>query len=203
MWLTDVSANDTSSTRSYEWTAETIAGFSNDVPMHVRLFNPADKDCNTCTVQSEDFFITGATKTNSSGSADTASPSATHSAAVSTSDIGLALGVGLGLGIPLAVAITSVVMFCCLPGRWREPQIHTADPYEAPLTAWKQPAPTSEHPQAPSEGYYSGQVQKASQKQHNRAQIGELQPELMRVEAPKDTERIELDANGSTSDFNR
>ena len=88
----------------------------------------------------------------------------------------------------------------------------TADAYEAPLTAWNQPPPSSSPRDVnpPSAGYYSGEIQKPHEHPpppppplQQRKTAMELQPELMRVEAPRDAERIELDANVSQSNLNR
>ena len=196
--LTFITANVTSiSMSSYSWPAETIAGFSNDTPMHIRLFNPEDKDCETCDVHSADFMITG-TKTNSSASqlSNSATPS-DQDITSSTKDLGLALGLALGLGIPAAVLVATIVTFCCLRSRGREPDIRTADPYEAPLTAWKESPPsTSREVEPPSNGYYGPQKQNTNiSSETEGSEINELQPELMRVEVPRDGEILELEGS--------
>ena len=171
--------------------------------MHIRVFNSEDKDCHTCDVISDDFHITGGTKTNSTGDSGTAAPSATQTATERNSNLGVALGVGLGIGIPLAAVITSIVTFCCLRRRGRDPEIRSADPYEAPLTAWKQLPPTSRDFDPSEAGYYAGDVQKPPGRAAHGPGAAELQPELMRVEAPRDAERIELDANVSQNNLAR
>jgi hypothetical protein len=100
--------------------------------------------------------------------------------------------------------LTSIVTLFCLRRRWREPRIETSDPYEAPLAAWKQSPPsTARGLGPPSADYYANQEHK-----HHGGEIGgqgivELQPELMRLEAPRDAERIELDANVVQSSLSR
>ena len=201
--LTNGTANVTdTSVRSMSWPAETIAGFSNDVPMHIRVFNPNDKDCETCNSQSKDFVIVGS-KANSSTSAS-ASPSATQASANASSSLRLGLGIGLGLGIPIVIVLTSIVTLYCLRRRWRESRIETADPYEAPLTAWKESPPsTARGLDPPSAGYYANQEHKPRGGEIGGQGVMELQPELMRVEAPRDAERIELDANVVQSNLGR
>lgn len=171
--------------------------------MHIRIFNAEDKDCDGCNVITEDFSIKGGTKTNSTSGTGAVAPTATATVTSSSSNLGLALGVGLGVGIPLAAVITSIVTFCCLRRRWREPEIRTEDPYEAPLTAWKQPPPSTHSNEPLSAGYYAGDIRKPMERPQYGPGAVELQPELMRVEAPRDTERIELDANVSRSDLSR
>ena len=199
--LTNGTANVTdTSVRSMSWPAETIAGFSNDVPMHIRVFYPNDKDCETCNSQSKDFMIVG-TKENSSTQA---SGSASPSAAKTSSSLKLGLGIGLGLGIPIIIVLTSMVTLYCLRRRWREPRIETADPYEAPLTAWKESPPsTARRLQPPSAGYYANPEHKPREGEIGGQGVMELQPELMRVEAPRDAERVELDANVVQSNLGR
>ena len=200
--LTNGAANVTdTSVRSMSWTAETIAGFSNDVPMHIRLFKPNDKDCETCNSRSKNFMIVGTNSTQASGSA---SPSAIEASANASSSLRLGLGIGLGLGIPIIIALTSIATLFCLRRRWREPKIETADPYEAPLTAWKQSPPsTARGLEPPTAGYYATQEPKLQGGEIGGQGVMELQPELMRVEAPRDAERIELEGNVVQSSLSR
>ena len=163
--------------------------------MHVRVFNPENKDCQTCSVQSEGFFVTNTTG-NSTTLPTTSQPTAPSASSSTSSDFCLALGLGLGLGIPIAVAVSSIVTFCILRRRWREAEIRTANPYTAPLTVWKQPSPsTSLNSEPPSAGYHDPEGQKAETSETDGHDVVELRPDLMRVEADRDAERMELDGH--------
>ena len=178
--------------------------------MHIRLINSADPNCKTCKVRSVPFHVTGSSNSTSSTTASTM-----HK------DLGLKIGLGIGLGLPLLIALTIIATWACLRHRWQErqdPAIQSISAYRATMkdekplppapesssqsksTTATSPISSSSADQAVNVGeQYRTPVldQAVNVGEQNRTPILELQPELMRVEAPRDTERVELDANPS------
>ena len=195
-------ANTTNATQNYQWRAENIAGMTGEVPMHIRILNPADKDCESCQSRSVGFTINR--DANSTLPAPLASTLPLSSASASTKSTSptptrLELGLGLGLGLPLLISVTALITWLSLRRRWpAEPKLHTVEAYE---TDWRhRPPPAPLQMGASSSGattlnqYYSPRP-KTPEREADGSPIVELQPELMRHEAPRDAERIELEGN--------
>lgn len=182
--------NTSNATQDYHWPVHPLAGMPTKYPMHVRILNPDEKDCGVaCSERSVNFTVVDAVPS--------ASASATPLPVDNSSGSGLALGVGLGLGLPLMAVISGLVTWLCLRRRLQT-QIKTADAYEVPMSSASELSHLRLPPEA-STGIYGGNAAyngAAAQSEMRRdiQPVFELQPEVQRVEAPRDAERVELDS---------
>ena len=149
---------------------------SREPPLYLYIFNPNDTSCRGCSQNSSDFYIRGKESSGSGREEGSAK---------------LGLGIGLGLGLSLLCAMVAVVWLWIRRKRSRE---ETRDrESQAELRDWRQqPSPMSTDTY-PKLGMHQDRDKQA-------AEIGghdvmELSPEQVVLEAPREHERIELEAD--------
>lgn len=149
---------------------------SRDPPLYLYIFNPDDTSCRACTQNSSDFYIRGKESSESGKEGGSAK---------------LGLGIGLGLGLSLLGAMAAVVWLCIRRKRSREEA--RARESQAELRDWRQqPSPMSTDTY-PNLGMHQDRDKQATEIGGN--DVLELSPEQVVLEAPREHERIELEAD--------
>ncbi|WPH04474.1 Hypothetical protein R9X50_00736500 [Acrodontium crateriforme] len=197
--------NVTNTTVSYVWSAHNLKGLSQDVPLHLYLYNSDNPDCQFCHSNSSNFFVQNASAASSSSAlTSSATTSSTTSGSASTtaevqSGSGtstggsnkLGLGLGLGLGIPLAILIIGLAGWFFLRNR-RQKQAIAGMAAVEPLAERKEEQPHSA----------SGTAGDAERGHHAPVEadsntVSEAYGGKAFVEAPQDREPIELEGDSA------
>ena len=193
--MTVITENQTTDVQDYYWAAETIAGFTNDYPMYIRLVNAEAQDCTGCHARSVNFSVLENDAANSKLAAPAGKASANgEPMQTSSKTLKLGLGIGLGVGLPFIAALSvSATWLCLRRRRYGDRPTETVSAYRLPDSPLLD---SREHNHTPASGDTSSTQQRASQFEIDGPPMFELQPTLERVEAPRDAQRVELEGSG-------
>jgi len=150
---------------------------SREPPLYLYIFNPNDTSCRACSQNSSDFYIRGK---ESPGSGEEKGP------------VKLGLGIGLGLGLPL-LCVTVAVVWLWIRRRRRKAEGRDRESQAEPLRDWRQqPSPMSTDTY-PTPGMHQDRDKQAAES--GGYDVMELSPEQMISEAPREHEKVELEAD--------